>query len=109
MTDPNVPSNPTPPPAPAAPYAPAASGSSTNVLAIIALIGAFVFPLAGIICGHIALNQIKRTGEGGKQLALWGTILGYVFTAFWLIFVLIYVVFFVVLFGASTAVGTYGY
>ncbi len=84
MTDPNVPATP-PAPAPAAPYAGAPAGKPTNVLAIIALIGAFVFPLAGIICGHIALGQIKRTGEGGKALAQWGTILGYVFTVLWIL------------------------
>ncbi len=82
MTDPNVPAT---PPAPAAPYAAAPASKPTNVLAIIALIGAFVFPLAGIICGHIALGQIKKTGEGGHGLALWGTILGYVFTILWLL------------------------
>lgn len=81
MTDPNV-----APPAPQGqPYAAAPTGPRTNTLAIIALIGAFVFAPAGIICGHIALGQIKRTGEGGQQLALWGTILGYVFTALWLL------------------------
>lgn len=85
MTDPNVPATP-PAPAPAAPYTAAApAGKPTNVLAIIALIAAFVFPLAGIICGHIALGQIKKTGEGGHGLALWGTILGYVFTILWLL------------------------
>src|SRR5690606_9482728 len=76
----------TPPPA----SAPApGQGQQTNVLAIIALVAAFVFPLAGIICGHIALGQIKRTGEGGHALALWGTILGYVFTIFWLIVIVL--------------------
>ena len=91
MTDPNVPATP-PAPAPAAPYAAAApAGKPTNVLAIIALIGAFVFPLAGIICGHIALGQIKKTGENGRGLALWGTILGYVFTAFYLLFFIIWI------------------
>jgi hypothetical protein len=71
------------------PYAaPAAAGPRTNVLAIVALIGAFVFPLAGIICGHIALSQIKKTGEAGHGLALWGTILGYVFTVLYILLIL---------------------
>jgi hypothetical protein len=68
-----------------APAAPAAPGGTTNVLAIIALIAAFVFPLAGIVIGHIALGQIKRTGENGHGLALWGTILGYVFSVIWIL------------------------
>src|SRR3954451_2862178 len=55
--------------------------NQTNVLAIVALIAAFVVPLAGIICGHIALAQIKRTGERGHGLARAGTILGYAFVA----------------------------
>jgi Domain of unknown function (DUF4190) len=88
--------------------APMATGPRTNTLAIIALIGAFVVPLAGIICGHIALGQIKRTGEGGHGLALAGTVLGYIFTAFWILYFVIVVV---ILGAASTAgYGTgYGY
>jgi len=85
MTDPTTP--------PATPYtAPAGEGKPTNVLAIIALIGAFVLAPVGIICGHIALGQIKRTGEGGHALALWGTILGYVFTIIWILAILFSVI-----------------
>jgi peptidyl-prolyl cis-trans isomerase B (cyclophilin B) len=73
----------------------------TNTLAIIALILGFVVPLAGIICGHIALGQIKRTGEGGHGLALAGTIIGYVFTGLGILFVIIYAVFFVALFSSG--------
>ena len=70
------------PPAPPAGYTPyPAQKSGTNVLAIIALVGAFVFPLAGVICGHIALSQIKRTGEQGRGLALAGLIIGYIYIA----------------------------
>jgi heme A synthase len=72
---------PTPPPsAPAqgsyVPYA-AQAPSRTNVLAIVSLVTAFVVSLAAIITGHIALAQIKRTGEKGRGLALAGVILGY--------------------------------
>ncbi|SJN12765.1 Probable peptidyl-prolyl cis-trans isomerase B [Leucobacter sp. 7(1)] len=49
-----------------------------NTLAIIALVGGILFNIVGIICGHIALSQIKRTGERGRGLALAGTIIGYV-------------------------------
>lgn len=52
-----------------------------NTLAIIAFIAAFFVSIAGIIMGHIALGQIKRSGERGRGLALAGTILGYVFLA----------------------------
>ena len=50
-----------------------------NVLAIISLVTAFVgISLAAIITGHIALSQIKRTGEKGRGLAIAGLVLGYV-------------------------------
>lgn len=76
------------------PYtAPATAGRPTNVLSIIALIGAFVFPIAGIVVGFISLNQIKKTGEAGHGLALAGVILGFVFSAFYLLLIIFSVVF----------------
>jgi hypothetical protein len=33
-------------------------------------------PILGLIFGFIALNQIKKTGEGGRGLALAGIIIG---------------------------------
>ncbi|MBX0301037.1 DUF4190 domain-containing protein [Cryobacterium sp. 1639] len=102
MTDQNPPATPpaanqpTPPPAYAPPTAPAygaapaapaaysdkgygapAGGDKYNVLAIISLVSAFFVSLAAIICGHIALNQIKKTGEKGRGLAIAGLVLGY--------------------------------
>ncbi|WP_395640599.1 DUF4190 domain-containing protein [Pseudolysinimonas sp.] len=88
------------PAAPGGYYAP-----PTNTLAIIALVLAFVISIGGIICGHIALNQIKRTGEGGRGLALAGLIIGYVFTGIGLLIVIGYIVFFAWLattYGASS-------
>lgn len=74
------------PQAPGQPYPygqPAAAPVSppTNSLAIIALILGIVIAPAGIVTGHMALSKIKRTGEGGRGLALAGTILGYIGTA----------------------------
>jgi hypothetical protein len=57
------------------------------------LILGFVLPLGGIIAGHIALGQIKRTGEGGHGMALAGTILGYVFTGLGLLVGVFYIIF----------------
>ncbi|TIH38975.1 DUF4190 domain-containing protein [Subtercola vilae] len=71
----------TPPPVP--PYqanqyaAPAPSNDKYNVLAIVSLVTAFFVSLAAVITGHIALSQIKKTGEKGRGLALAGLILGY--------------------------------
>jgi peptidyl-prolyl cis-trans isomerase B (cyclophilin B) len=68
-----------PPAAPPPPYQPAPVGQKYNVLAIISLVTSIVgISLAGIICGHIALSQIKRTGESGRGMAIAGTIIGYV-------------------------------
>jgi ABC-type spermidine/putrescine transport system permease subunit II len=46
------------------------SSARTNTLAIVALIAAFVFAPAGLICGFIARNQIKQTKEQGDGMAL---------------------------------------
>ncbi|MHC6176368.1 DUF4190 domain-containing protein [Glutamicibacter sp. X7] len=56
---------------------------STNVFAVLALVLGILTGLFGIIFGHIALNQIKRTGELGYGMALAGLIIGYVWLAFW--------------------------
>jgi hypothetical protein len=74
--------------APQPAYAPA---PPTNTLAIIALVGSFFISLVGVICGHIALKQIARTGEGGRGLALAGLIIGYVGIAVWVIVIIFYV------------------
>ena len=59
--------------------APAPQGPRpTNALAIVGFIAVFFVGLAGVILGHIALNQIKRSGEGGRGFALAATIIGYV-------------------------------
>jgi hypothetical protein len=112
MTDPQPPVPPvpspesvTPPPAPAAPPAqptypaygqPPAAGyyaPPTNTLAILALVLAFVIAPGGIICGHIALSQIKRTGEGGRGLAVAGLIIGYVFTGIFVLYIIGIIIF----------------
>lgn len=75
-------------------YAPAPA--KTNTLAIIALVSSFFISLLGIILGHIALNQIKTTGEGGRGLAIAALIIGYVALAFG-------VIFFIVIMGAAAS------
>jgi hypothetical protein len=59
------------------PYRPAAP---TNTLAIITIIAAFVFPVVGIITGHIALGQLRTSGEQGEGLAKAGLIISYVYS-----------------------------
>ncbi len=84
------------------PYAPGQYAPATNTLAIVALVLAFVVPLGGIICGHIALGQIKRTGEGGHGLALAGTVLGYVFVG---LAILIFLIYFIVIISVAASGG----
>src|ERR1700737_1420384 len=67
-------------------YAPA---QQTNGMAIAALVASLVFAPLGIILGHIARGQIKRTGEGGRGLATAGLVLDYIFTLIPLVIVII--------------------
>ncbi len=64
----------------------------TNSMAIAALVSALVFAPLGIVFGHIALSQLKHSGEDGKGLAIAGVVLGYVGTALFLLAVVFYVV-----------------
>ena len=76
-----------PPPAMTGSYV---SGSErTNTLAILSLIFGILGGYLAIIFGHIALSQIKRTGERGGGMATAGLILGYL----WLIVSVILAIF----------------
>ena len=94
--------------APAIVYAPS---RPTNPLAIISLVAScvgLIFPLgyvAGIIMGHIALHQIKQTGEQGRGLALAGVIVGYCLLGVFLLLLALYVLLIVgiVVWGAGAA------
>lgn len=95
MTFPPEGQQPQPPQQPYAPPAPGyqqqpgyvqqSQGEKTNTLAIVAFISSFFVHILGIILGHIALSQIKRTGEGGRGLALAGTIIGYILSFGWIL------------------------
>lgn len=67
----------------------------TNTLSIVALIAGFMVPIAGIILGHVSLSQIKRTQESGRGLALTGLIVGYVMSAFFVVFFIVWLTMFV--------------
>jgi hypothetical protein len=111
---------PTPPPAPQ-PYAPQPYGSPgypqqygprTNALAIVSLVSSlvglvvwFLAPLAGIITGHIALGQIKRTGEAGQGMAMAGLIIGYVLMGLSVLLVIGYIIVIVIAVSATTLTG----
>lgn len=79
----------------------------TNTLAIVALVGSFFIPIVGIVCGHIALSQIKKSGEQGRGLALAGLIIGYALTALILVGIVIYFIFIAVMISTFGTVSTY--
>ncbi|MFC9419831.1 DUF4190 domain-containing protein, partial [Bacillus mobilis] len=60
-------------------YAPQsyAAPPRTNPFAIASLVLSFFMTLLSIIFGHVALSQIKRTGERGRGLALAGLWISY--------------------------------
>ncbi|WP_172582859.1 DUF4190 domain-containing protein [Subtercola boreus] len=73
-----------PQPSPPAPY--------FNTLAIVSLVSAFFVSLVAVITGHVALVQIRRTGERGHTAALVGVILGYLGIGFWLVVAVVVIV-----------------
>jgi uncharacterized transporter YbjL len=91
--------------APGQPYAYYAQ-PPTNTLAIVALILAFFVSVAGVICGHIALSQIKRTGEQGHGLALAAVVVGYVITGLYILFIIAYII--IIAFVVTTSLNSSG-
>jgi uncharacterized membrane protein len=77
MTDSNLNPQPLPPQQPQYGQPGAPADSRWNTLAIVAFIVTFFINIVGIILGFIALNQIKRTGEKGRGLALAAIIIGF--------------------------------
>ncbi len=89
---------PTPYAAPAAPV-----GAKWNVLSIVSLATSIIgLGLVGVITGHIALSQIKKTGEQGNVLAIIGLILGYLGIIAGIIIGIIYIGFFLSLGAAGS-------
>ena len=95
------------------PYPPAGGpyggpvAARTNTLSIVSLVTGFFCSIAAVITGHLALGQIRRTGEAGKGLAITGLVLGYLGLVAGAL-ALIFAVLFAASFGAffSTIVGS---
>ena len=75
----------------------------TNTFAVLAIIFAFVAPLAGIIFGHLSLNQIKRNGDAGRGIGLTGLIISYAYFLIIAFFVIFYIGMMIMMFGAMGA------
>lgn len=80
------------PPVPGPPAVHAGRPPGTNTLAIVAFVFVFVFCPVSIVLGHMALGEIRRTGQDGESLAKAALILGYVFTGLALLLVAVAVV-----------------
>ena len=61
------------------PETPAAQQQETQTLATLSVLFAFVFAPAGLVLGHLALSKIHQTGQRGRDRALVGVTLSYVF------------------------------
>ena len=78
------------------------TGAKTNVLALVSLIASIagiviawgIGSIVGIICGHISLSQIKKTGEEGRGMAVAGLIVGYIGLALAILSVIIIAIIF---------------
>ncbi|MGZ4493613.1 MAG: DUF4190 domain-containing protein [Nocardioides sp.] len=53
------------------------AGSETSTLAVAAFVVSFFVALAGIVLGHMALGEIRRTGKRGHGLAVTALVIGY--------------------------------
>lgn len=85
-----LPSEPVVAPPAVAPVAPVAPTNSLAIVAFVLSLFGFVSGIgfiAGIVCGHISLSQIKRTNEGGRALAMTALIIGYVMVGVLLILI----------------------
>ncbi|MCL2453779.1 MAG: DUF4190 domain-containing protein [Micrococcales bacterium] len=84
-------------------YAP---GPPSNGMAIASLISSLVGILVwgigavvGVILGHIAMKQLRTSGEAGKGMATAGLIIGYIQIGFWVLALLVWLVIIVGFFG----------
>ncbi len=69
-----------------------ASGGASAVCASILDFLPFVLWLIGIVSGHAALAQIKRTKAAGRGRAVWGLVLSYVGLFFTLLLIVVIVI-----------------
>ena len=65
----------------------------TNVLAVVAIcVVWFCFP-AALVCGHLALSQIRESGERGRTAAIVALVVGYIELACVVFFIIMYFVY----------------
>ncbi|ANJ28404.1 DUF4190 domain-containing protein [Agromyces aureus] len=85
---------------PAQPVAPVAASEKWNVLSIVGFVLSIIgFNVVAIVLGFIGLNQVKKTGERGRGLAIAAIIIGFVSIVLGIILTIVF-------FSALAATGT---
>ena len=91
-------------------YAPAVKTNALALTSLISSIAAFVIvpfigSVVGVITGHIALRQLKTSGENGRGMALAGTIVGWVGVALSIVGIALAVIWFTFLINTAANSG----
>ncbi len=94
----------------ARPMTPQPGSGELNDLAVLALIASCIgLSVPGLVMGHIALRQIKKSGETGRGFALAAVIVGYAITVLVLFAVVAFIVVMIAVFvAAGSAVQEFG-
>ncbi|HEY5271369.1 MAG TPA: DUF4190 domain-containing protein [Anaerolineales bacterium] len=77
------------------------TAGTSAVCSTILDVAPFALWLAGIVTGHTALGQIKRSGGPGRGRAVWGLLLNY----FGMFFIVIFTIVVVILIATGVEVG----
>ncbi|MEW9531455.1 DUF4190 domain-containing protein [Microbispora sp. NPDC049125] len=83
------------------PQAPGTNGMAITslIMGIVGLVVCGFTAVLGVILGHVAISQIKRTGEQGHGMAVAGLIVSYIAIAAWILLAVVWL-------GILSAVGT---
>jgi hypothetical protein len=69
-----------------------APSREANTLATLSIVFAIVFAPAGVVLGHVALAQIKRRGERGRDRALIGLTMSYLIILFGIVALVVWLI-----------------
>ena len=79
------------------------TGLGSFIAHLIPFVGGLTLAVVAIVTGHMALGQIKRTGEPGRGFAIWGLVIGYVHVGLLALFLIFFFGFFLALIGGLFA------
>ena len=78
-----------PPPYAEQPYRQQGTNGYAIASLVLGIVGMLIGSILAVVFGHMALGQIRRTGQSGRGLAIAGLVLGYLGVAGTLIVILI--------------------